>query len=278
MRTGKCSILPTMVAAVALTTLGSGIAHAEPAPEPVPVEVSQACDTGYEAPLWGETAFTAAPVPHGLDAGLIPGPENEVADEMAATGPSEDTEPAADPEPTQEPITVDDPIPGSAPSRSLVLVPVSSVHPVTSAAAIDKSMVIYASHPSPRVTDADIDLGLFAAGVNHALLPQFISATRTIMHGESGGWSNSVNRGDSNAWGYAQADGAPANSSRGPMQTIPGTFATYHAPGTSRAIYDPAANIAAAWRYISARYKVDLRTGAGLSAFMARGVGHGVGY
>ncbi|MFA5709947.1 transglycosylase SLT domain-containing protein [Mycolicibacterium sp.] len=173
-----------------------------------------------------------------------------------------------------------DPIHGAEPSRTLILTPpaAASVHPARFDAALDKAAIIYDAHPVARVSDADIAAGLSAAGVGPTVAGMFTSATRTIIGGESGGSTNAVNRWDSNAWGAMQSDGAPHNSSRGLMQTIPGTFAAHHAPGTSASIYDPVANIAAAWRYINHRYKVDLTTGAGLDSFMARGTGRGVGY
>ncbi|WP_231857402.1 transglycosylase SLT domain-containing protein [Tsukamurella tyrosinosolvens] len=176
-------------------------------------------------------------------------------------------------------VHVQSPVPGG---RDIELVPPSatagSSGPVSGAGAIDKAAVSYDQHAVATVTDADIQAGLLAAGVNPQLLPRFTSATRIIIGGESGGSTNAVNRWDSNAWGATQADGAPHNSSRGVMQTIPSTFAAYHAPGTSTSIYNPTANIAAGWRYASDRYGVNLQTGAGLDSFMARGTGRGVGY
>ena len=74
-----------------------------------------------------------------------------------------------------------------------------------------------------------------------------------------------VNRIDSNAHGPRLADGAPAGSSRGGLQTIPATFAANHQPGTSTNIYDPVANIAAAMNYLMRRYHVQ-RDGSNLSA------------
>lgn len=73
-----------------------------------------------------------------------------------------------------------------------------------------------------------------------------------------------VNNWDSNAHGPTRSDGAPANSSRGGLQTIPSTFAAYHQAGTSTNIYDPVANAAAAMNYVMGRYDVD-RDGSNLS-------------
>jgi hypothetical protein len=72
-----------------------------------------------------------------------------------------------------------------------------------------------------------------------------------------------VNKWDSNAHGPTKRDGAPANSSRGGVQTIPTTFAAYHQAGTSTNIYDPVANAAAAMNYVMDRYDVD-RDGSNL--------------
>ena len=75
-----------------------------------------------------------------------------------------------------------------------------------------------------------------------------------------------VNDWDSNAVGPPVADGYPSGCSRGLMQTVPGTFAHYHRPGTSNNIYDPVANIAAAMNYLmSPKYHV-LASGVNLSA------------
>ncbi|MFJ5551673.1 peptidoglycan-binding protein [Streptomyces sp. NPDC093225] len=67
---------------------------------------------------------------------------------------------------------------------------------------------------------------------------------------------NAVNDWDSNATGPKQSDGRPRNCSRGVMQVIPPTFASYHQPGTSKVIYDGVANICAAMNYVMARYGV----------------------
>ena len=87
----------------------------------------------------------------------------------------------------------------------------------------------------------------------------------TAASRESGFRPDAVNMSDSNAHGARMADGAPANSSRGGLQTIPSTFAANHEPGTSRSIYDPIANIAAAMNYVMRRYHV-ARDGSNLSS------------
>ncbi|WP_377268612.1 hypothetical protein [Peterkaempfera sp. SMS 1(5)a] len=74
-----------------------------------------------------------------------------------------------------------------------------------------------------------------------------------------------VNKGDVNAVGAPMSDGAPARSSRGGWQCIPGTFAEYHQPGTSTDIYDPVANCSASMNYIMSRYHVS-RDGSNLAS------------
>lgn len=78
----------------------------------------------------------------------------------------------------------------------------------------------------------------------------------TLCYRESGNDPNQVNTWDSNATGPRQVDGAPANSSRGLTQVIPGTFSARHAAGTPWAIYDPVANIAASINYVMDKYHV----------------------
>ncbi|MER7938878.1 MULTISPECIES: transglycosylase SLT domain-containing protein [unclassified Streptomyces] len=68
---------------------------------------------------------------------------------------------------------------------------------------------------------------------------------RNIMR-ESSGNPNAINNWDINA-----INGIP---SKGLLQVIPPTFATYHVNGTSWNIYDPVANITAAANYASHRY------------------------
>ena len=90
-----------------------------------------------------------------------------------------------------------------------------------------------------------------------------------MMH-ESGGNTNAANGWDSNSIGPVQSDGFPYQSSRGPWQTIPQTFAAYHVEGTSNSIYDPQASAAAALAYMMDRYGFDPQTGAGVAEFGAR--------
>ncbi|MER5515145.1 transglycosylase SLT domain-containing protein [Streptomyces sp. NPDC002763] len=68
---------------------------------------------------------------------------------------------------------------------------------------------------------------------------------RNIMR-ESSGNPNAINNWDINA-----INGIP---SKGLLQVIPPTFATYHVNGTSWNIYDPVANITAAANYAANRY------------------------
>ncbi|WP_086695659.1 transglycosylase SLT domain-containing protein [Streptomyces recifensis] len=68
---------------------------------------------------------------------------------------------------------------------------------------------------------------------------------RNIMR-ESSGNPNAQNNYDVNA-----INGVP---SKGLLQVIPPTFATYHVKGTSNDIYDPVANITAAANYAAHRY------------------------
>jgi SLT domain-containing protein len=84
----------------------------------------------------------------------------------------------------------------------------------------------------------------------------WISGMTTIADHESGCRADVINLTDSNAHGPRQADGGPLNSSRGPWQLVPGTFATYHQSGTSNHIWDPVANACASMNYQMSRYGV----------------------
>ncbi|ARF53913.1 hypothetical protein B1H19_06710 [Streptomyces gilvosporeus] len=76
----------------------------------------------------------------------------------------------------------------------------------------------------------------------------------TLILRESSYNPNAVNKTDDNAHGPLQSDGAPFNCSRGYAQVIAPTFAEFHQADTSDQIYDPVANIAAAFNYIWSRY------------------------
>jgi Transglycosylase SLT domain len=84
----------------------------------------------------------------------------------------------------------------------------------------------------------------------------WISGMTTIADHESGFRADAINLSDSNAHGPRQADGGPLNSSRGPWQVVPATFAKYHQPGTSNHIWDPVANACASMNYQMSRYGV----------------------
>jgi Transglycosylase SLT domain len=84
----------------------------------------------------------------------------------------------------------------------------------------------------------------------------WISGMSTIADHESGFRADAINLSDSNAHGPRQADGGPLNSSRGPWQLVPGTFAKFHQPGTSNHIWDPVANACASMNYQMSRYGV----------------------
>jgi hypothetical protein len=102
--------------------------------------------------------------------------------------------------------------------------------------------------------DASIAQACQAAGV--PFNDDWLHGYQTLINRESGNDPNAVNTTDVNATGPTVADGHPQNCSRGVAQVIPPTFLTYHAPGTSWAIYDPVANIAASIRYNMHTYNV----------------------
>lgn len=301
---GARRLLLPAAAAAAFTALSAGIAHADDdqvlqpgastdaatasAPDAEPARLAPENNTEPDAPS-APPADSAPEQPVQQASDTAPDPAAPALRPVVLVpAPIGSTQLPSSPDPVEwksalttvpDAVTVTDPIPGAAPSRTLVLTPTrTSTNPADYSTSIDKSAIIYTAHPVSHVTGDDITAGLAQAGVNPGLTDMFARATRTIIGGESGGSTNAVNRWDSNAHGNRLIDGAPAGSSRGLMQTVPDTFAAFHAPGTSTAIYDPVANIAAAWRYVSARYGVNLDSGTGLGAFMSRGVGHGVGY
>jgi hypothetical protein len=96
--------------------------------------------------------------------------------------------------------------------------------------------------PAGANLDAWITAAESAAGVDAS----WTSGLKTLIGRESGGNPAAINLSDSNAMA--------GHPSQGLMQTIPGTFSAYHAPGTSESITDPVANIAAGIRYIQGRY------------------------
>lgn len=125
-----------------------------------------------------------------------------------------------------------------------------------------------------RLPDAHLDWptviqdALVAAGVAPAAMSGFAEATELIVARESAWRPNAVAVFTNE--GRVMADGAPHSAQRGATQLTPWTFADHHVPGTSVGIYDPVANIAAAWHMVSADFGVDLRTGQGLAEFVAK--------
>jgi SLT domain-containing protein len=93
-----------------------------------------------------------------------------------------------------------------------------------------------------------------AAGVPHN--DAWVTGYKTLCQRESSYNPNAVNTTDYNANGERVEDGHPLNCSRGLAQCIPPTFATYHANGTSKSIYDPVANVAASMLYVRNHYQV----------------------
>jgi hypothetical protein len=94
------------------------------------------------------------------------------------------------------------------------------------------------------------------------------------MQTESGGNPNAINLTDSNA-----QHGDP---SRGLMQTIGGTFSSFHVPGTSNNIYNPLANIAAALNYAIHTPGVGIGSSPGQlgggTGYDAGGIARGMGW
>jgi SLT domain-containing protein/phage-related protein len=94
---------------------------------------------------------------------------------------------------------------------------------------------------------AIIDAALAAAGVPPpGTLAQWEAGLNTLITRESGWNAGVVNRWDSNA--------AAGHPSGGLAQVIGPTFAAYHVPGTPNNLLNPISNVAAAIRYIVARY------------------------
>jgi transglycosylase-like protein with SLT domain len=133
---------------------------------------------------------------------------------------------------------------------------------------ITSSIVVGSATPGV-ISLGDVNYGRYGGGgdINSwisqacqaAGLPQtdgWVNGFRTLCLRESSYGPNAVNTTDGNANGPIVGDGNPQNCSRGVAQCIPPTFAAYHVAGTSLAIYDPVANIAAASQYIRDRYKV----------------------
>ena len=146
----------------------------------------------------------------------------------------------------------------SSPRRSAVT---RGAAPASSAARIPVGEVSFAGRGTfpkgPAAMSEAINAALDARGVTDPVARKYWhDGYMTLTGRESGHNARVVNLDDSNAHGNRMSDGAPANSSRGPAQCIPTTFAGYHQPGTSTSIYEPVANIAASMNYVMDRYGV----------------------
>jgi hypothetical protein len=133
--------------------------------------------------------------------------------------------------------------------------------PASSAAKIPLRAVSFAGRGTfprgPAAMSEAINAALDARGVTDPVArKRWHDGYMTLTGRESGHNASVVNLSDSNARGAQMSDGAPANSSRGPAQCIPSTFAAYHQPGTSTSIYEPVANVAASMNYVMDRYDV----------------------
>jgi Transglycosylase SLT domain len=142
-----------------------------------------------------------------------------------------------------------------APGSYLKAHPLPTTPPVVATQGeIDQSQVTYGHYSGGGSIDDWIEEACAATG------RPYNSAWRigyeTIATRESSDDPNAVNDYDLNAVGAIVADGYPFQCSRGVVQCIPPTFATYHAAGTSTDIYDPVANIAASMNYVKAVYGV----------------------
>lgn len=133
-------------------------------------------------------------------------------------------------------------------------------------APINVGQVEYNRQTLTTVDESSVLLGLRVAGVSDDALSDFANVTLAYADRESGGNPNAVNVTDSLAGAKdgVASDGESVSASRGYMQIPPSVFAQYHVDKTSPNIYDPTANVAAAWRAIRDRDNVDLETGEGL--------------
>ena len=111
---------------------------------------------------------------------------------------------------------------------------------------------------SPRASNAAPELGKLQIGAKEWKLTCDFGLM-TAAARESSFNPLAVNTSDMNATRLAGSgpDGFPAGSSRGGVQTIPETFASFHQPGTSTNIYEPVANLCASMNYVMSRYGVD---------------------
>lgn len=99
----------------------------------------------------------------------------------------------------------------------------------------------------PIVTDTAIADGLRVAGFAEPRVVAHLTViTRQAAQRLSSGNPNH----------FSQADGA-----YGLLQLVPDVFGTYHGRGTSDRVYDPVANVAAAWNYLVFEHGVQPGTG-----------------
>lgn len=133
---------------------------------------------------------------------------------------------------------------------------------------ITASAVDYTPMPAADIDRAGVTgSALLAAGVGTAALHDFADATDLVVAKESMWNPNAIAILNDEA--TVMADGAPYPAQRGLTQLTPWAFAEYHVAGTSSRIYDPVANIAAAWQLIADVWDVNLHTGQGLPNFVA---------
>lgn len=147
---------------------------------------------------------------------------------------------------------------------------------------IDVSQVDFSRPPDMTLSDEELnacmDEVLYRAGItDEEAAGKWRTVLKMIAEHESNFNPAAGNDWDSNAVGATQADGLPAQSSRGLMQTIPSTFAANHMGGTSTNIYDPVASMGAAVNYLQSRYGCD-QFGNGLDEFYAARSGTYHGY
>jgi hypothetical protein len=158
---------------------------------------------------------------------------------------------------------------GGAPA-SLMHAATDGARAVAGASVIDKlpvGAVEFDRHPVPGGKDAYLQRyipeALDIMGVQDpAARKRWTEGLMTALQRESSFNPLAVNLYDSNAKATRAlaADGLPAQASRGGLQTIPSTFASYHQAGTSRNLYDPVANICAAMNYVvhDPKYRVSM--------------------
>lgn len=147
---------------------------------------------------------------------------------------------------------------------------------------IDVSQVDFSRPPDMTLSDEELnacmDEVLYRAGItDEEAAGKWRTVLKMIAEHESNFNPAAGNDWDSNAVGGTQADGLPAQSSRGLMQTIPATFAANHMGGTSTNIYDPVASMGAAVNYLQSRYGCD-QFGNGLDEFYSARSGTYHGY